>query len=119
MKQAPDIRFVGMEPSDAVASAARDKAAKLELFCPAIMACRVTIEQPHRHRQQGRSFSVRVDLTLPDHELAANRAEHEDVYVALRDAFDDMRRQVEDTMRRMQAFTRESAASAGRDEGGS
>jgi ribosomal subunit interface protein len=119
MKQAPDIRFVGMEPSDAVASAARDKAAKLELFCPEIMACHVVVEQPHRHHQQGRSFRVRVDLTLPGNELAVNRIEHEDVYVALREAFDDMRRQVEDTMRRMQAFTRASAASAGGAEGGS
>jgi ribosomal subunit interface protein len=119
MKQAPDIRFVGMEASDAVASAAREKAAKLELFCPEIMACHVVIEQPHRHRQQGRSFTVRLDLTLPGHELAVNRVEHEDVYVALRDAFDDMRRQVEDTMRRMQAFTKEPAAPAAEPETGS
>jgi ribosome-associated translation inhibitor RaiA len=48
-----------------------------------------------------------------------NRVEHEDVYVALRDAFDDMRRQVEDTMRRMQAFTKEPAAPAAEPETGS
>jgi ribosome-associated translation inhibitor RaiA len=110
MKQAPDIRFVGMEPSDAVASAAREKAAKLELFCPGIMACHVVIEQPHRHRQQGRPISVRLDVTLPGHELAVTRVEHQDVYVALRDAFDDMRRRVEDTMRRMQDFTKTAPA---------
>jgi ribosome-associated translation inhibitor RaiA len=113
MKQAPDIRFVGMEPSDAVASAARERAAKLELFCPEIMACHVVVEQPHRHRQQGRPVSVRLDLTLPGHELAVTRVEHEDVYVALRDAFDDMRRRVEDTMRRMQDVTRPAAPAAG------
>jgi ribosomal subunit interface protein len=118
MKQAPEIRFVGMEASDAVASAARDKAAKLELFCPEIMACRVVIEQPHRHQQQGRSFSVRIDLTLPRHELAVNRAEHEDVYVALRDAFDDMRRKIEQAMQRMQAFTKEPTAPAAEPEAG-
>jgi ribosomal subunit interface protein len=112
MKQVPDIRFVGMEPSDAVAAAAREKTAKLELFCPEIMACHVAIEQPHRHRHQGRTFTVRIDLTLPGRELAVNRVEHEDVYVALRDAFDDMRRQVEDTMRRMQAFAKEPSAPA-------
>lgn len=101
-----------MEPSDAVASAAREKAAKLELFCPEIMACHVVIEQPHRHRQQGRGFAVRLNLTLPGHELAVTRVEREDVYVALRDAFDDMKRQVEDTMRRMQDFVREPPAAA-------
>jgi ribosomal subunit interface protein len=101
MKQAPDIRFIGIEPSGALASAAREKVAKLELFCPDIMACHVVIELTHKHRHQGRPFSVRLNLTLPGHELAATRVENEDVYVALRDAFDDMRRQVEDTMRRM------------------
>ena len=101
MKQAPDIRFVGMEPSDAVASAAREKAAKLELFCPEITTCHVVVEQPHRHRQQGRSFCVRLDLTLPGYELVVSRVEHEDPYVALRDAFDDMKRQLEQTVSRM------------------
>jgi len=101
MKQAPDIRFIGMEPSGALASAAREKAAKLELFCPEIMACHVVIEMAHKHQRQGRPVAVRLSLTLPGHELAATRVENEDAYVALRDAFDDMRRQVEDTMRRM------------------
>ena len=101
MKKAPDIRFIGVEPSDALASAAREKAAKLELFCPEIMACHVVIELAHKHRHQGRPFAVRLNLTLPGRELAVSRVENEDAYVALRDAFDDMKRQVEDTMRRM------------------
>lgn len=44
MKQAPDVRFIGLEPSEALASAAQDKAAKLDRFYPAIMACHVTVE---------------------------------------------------------------------------
>lgn len=104
MKQAPDIRFVGMEPSEALETAALEKIAKLEQFCPQIMACHVVIDLPHRHRSQGRRFAVRVDLTLPGRELAVTRVEHADVYVTLRDAFDHMRRQLEDTMRRMQEF---------------
>lgn len=109
MKQAPDIRFVGMEPSEALEAAAREKIAKLEQFCPQIMACHVVIDLPHRHRVQGRQFAVRLDLTLPGRELTVTRVEHADVYVALRDAFDDMKRQLEDTMRRMQEFARSTA----------
>lgn len=100
MKQPLQIRFLGIEPSDAVESAARRKADKLDTFCPDIMSCRVSIEQTHKHRHQGRPFVVRVDVTLPGHELSVDRVHDEDVYVALRDAFDDMKRQLEDAVRR-------------------
>src|SRR5512133_3810353 len=100
MKQPLQIRFLGVEPSGAVESAARSKAAKLDTFCPDLMSCRVTIEQTRKHRHQGRPFAVRVDVTLPDHELSVDRVHEEDVYVALRDAFDDMKRQIEDAVRR-------------------
>ncbi len=100
MKQPLQIHFLGMAASEAVEAAARSKVDKLERFCSEIMSCRVTIEQTHKHHHQGRPFSVRVDLTLPGHELAVDRVHDEDVYVALREAFDDMKRQVEDAVRR-------------------
>jgi ribosome-associated translation inhibitor RaiA len=101
MKQPLELRFLGMEPSAAVEAAARDKADKLDQFCGELMACRVTVEAMHKHKRHGRPFAVRVNVTLPGHELSVDRVQDEDVYVALRDAFDDMRRQVEDAARRM------------------
>lgn len=100
MKLPLQIRFLGVEPSEAIESAVRKKAAKLDQFDPNIMSCRVSIEQTHKHQHQGRPFAVRIDTTLPDHELSVDRVHDEDVYVALRDAFDDMTRQVEDAVRR-------------------
>ena len=101
MKQPLELRFIGLEPSEAVESAARAKAAKLDHFRPDMMACRVTIELADRHRHQGRTFSVRVDVTIPGHELSVDRVHDEDVYVALREAFDDMKRQMQDSLRRV------------------
>ena len=40
MKQPLDIRFIGMEPSQAIESAARTRAEKLDRFRPDIMADR-------------------------------------------------------------------------------
>jgi ribosome-associated translation inhibitor RaiA len=100
MKQPLQIRFLGMSPSDTLESAARRKADKLDRFCPGMMSCRVTIEQTHKHQHQGRPFEVRLDVTLPDHELSVGRVQDEDAYVALRDAFDSMTRQIEDVVRR-------------------
>jgi len=101
MKQPVEILFLGLEPSEAVASTARGKAHKLHRFCPEIMSCRVSIELVHKHQHQGRPFAVRIDVKLPDAELNVSRVHDEDVYVALREAFDDMKRQVEDAVRRM------------------
>jgi ribosomal subunit interface protein len=100
MKMPLQIVFHGMDASEAVEAAAREKASKLDHFSADIMACRVTIELEHKHRQQGRPFAVRIDLTLPGHELRVDRVEHEDIHVALRDAFDGMKRQLEDVVRR-------------------
>lgn len=112
MRLPADIRFIGLEPSDALQALAREKAAKLDLFCPSITSCRVAVELEHRHQQQGRPFSVRINLTLPGRELTASRVRHEDPYVALRDAFDDMKRQLEDVMRRIQEKRHDAPAGA-------
>lgn len=94
------VQFHGMEPSAALESSAREHVHKLEAFAPDIMACRVGIDLEQKHKHQGRPFGVRIDLTMPGHELVVNRVQHEDVHVALRDAFDKMKRQLEDVVRR-------------------
>lgn len=95
MKPAVDVRFLGLAPSEAVDNAARDKAARLDKFCRDLMACRVTIELLHKHKLQGRPIDVRIDVRVPGHELVVDHAQDEDVYVALRDAFDGIRRQLD------------------------
>ena len=104
-----EILFHGMERSDAVESAAQRKAQHLERFCGDIMSCRVVVDLLQKHRNQGRPFGVRIDLTLPGRELVVNRVEHEDVYVALRDAFDDMKRQLEEAVRQRRGDVKQHA----------
>ncbi|MGA0610814.1 HPF/RaiA family ribosome-associated protein [Caldimonas sp. KR1-144] len=100
MKLPLQLQFLGMDPSPAVETAVREKAAKLERFRADLNSCRVVVEQMHKHRHQGRPFTVRIDVTLPGHELSVDHVQNEDVYVALRDAFDGMTRRIEDGVRR-------------------
>ncbi len=94
------IRMHNVAHSDALEARIRESAAKLELFHPRMTSCHVRIEQPERHRRQGREFHVRVDVRAPGHEDAVSTLKrHEDVYVALRDAFDAARRQLEERVR--------------------
>lgn len=99
MKTPVHIQFHDMEPSEALERSAREHVLKLESLAPDIMSCRVGIDLEQKHKHQGRPYGVRIDLTLPGHELVVNRVHDEDVYVALRDAFDGMKRQLEDLVR--------------------
>ena len=98
------ITFRGMEPSDAIAARIRAKAEKLDRFHERITTVRVVFEQLHRHHQQGNLFHVRIDLTAAGGEVVAgserhDEQAHEDAYVAIRDAFDAVRRRLEDFAR--------------------
>lgn len=66
----------------------REKAAKLDSIYDQIMGCRVTVETPHSHQHKGNTFNVKIDLTVPGSEMVIKREENEDLYVAIRDAFD-------------------------------
>lgn len=94
------VTLKDMPQSDAVESRIREKTEKLSRFYDRIMSCRVVVETPQRHQHQGKLYSVRIDLTVPGAELVANRAQDEDVYVAIRDAFVAITRQLEDFARR-------------------
>lgn len=94
------ITIHGVAHSEALETHIRQKAAKLEQFHPRITSCRVTVEELGKHQHQGRQFRVRIDVRVPGRvELVVNRDHDEDVYVALRDAFDHMARQLEDATR--------------------
>lgn len=90
------ITIRDVEKSDALETHIRDKAKKLDEFFDHIMSCRVVVEMPHKHHHQGKQFNVRIDLGVAGGEIVVNRDHAEDVYVALRDAFDAAKRKLED-----------------------
>jgi ribosome-associated translation inhibitor RaiA len=93
-----------MAPSPAVESRIRERATKLERLNGRITTCRVVVHAPHRRHTKGELYTVRVDLTVPGHQIVAQRDRgkdhaHEDIYVAIRDAFDAASRQLGDMTR--------------------
>ena len=93
------ISLHGIEHSNALYNAIQDKAAKLERYYDRIVSCRVVLEVDARHKHHGKQFTVRIDLKVPGGEIAVNREHSEDLQIALRDAFDAARRQLEDYSR--------------------
>ena len=105
MSLEPQITFRELDPSDAVRQQVESRVAELEQFYNHIVACKVVVEAGNRQHRQGRIYHVTIHLTLPGGEVVVNRdpAEHhahEDIQVAVRDAFDAARRQLEDHARR-------------------
>jgi ribosomal subunit interface protein len=95
-----EIRFHNMDRSAAIEDDIRERANKLERFAEDIVSCRVTVEAPHRRHRQGQLYRVAVDIRIPGGEVVASRDpgadhSHEDVHVAVRDAFSAARRQLQ------------------------
>jgi cold shock CspA family protein/ribosome-associated translation inhibitor RaiA len=77
----------------------RAKAAKLDTYYEGIMRCHVVVAAPVGHHRRGGPYTVRIDVTVPGTELVVNRQEDEELPVAIRNAFDAMRRRLEDYAR--------------------
>ncbi len=115
------ITIRDVEHSAALETHIRDKAKKLDEFFDHIMSCRVVVEVPHKHHHQGKQFNVRIDLGVAGGEIAVTRDHAEDVYVALRDAFDAAKRQLEDYVRKLRGDVKTHApkrANTGAEEAG-
>ena len=108
------ITFRDMHPSEAIEAGVRGRVEQLERVFDRMTSCHVTIEKPHRHQHQGRLFHVHIDVILPGGEVVVGRdaSEHHanvDPHVAVRDAFDVLRRRLEDHVRRQRGAVKTHA----------
>jgi cold shock CspA family protein/ribosome-associated translation inhibitor RaiA len=131
------ITFRKMAPSARAEGWIRQEGAKLDEFYNRIMACRVVVELPSRHRKFGSLYHIRIDLTVPGGELVVKRepslhrsiqqkgerkiakhlevnAPHRELRQAIDDAFKEMGRRLQDYARRQRGDVKihESAPSA-------
>lgn len=82
--------------SQALEEYIRKKAEKLEQFYQQIQGCHVVVDLSQKHKHQGKLFSVHIDLGVPGKELVVDSKQNEDVYIAVRDAFAALKRQIGD-----------------------
>lgn len=94
------ITIRDIEASPAIESIIRKRVERLKKFYDRISSCRVVVELPQKHKHQGKLYNVRIDITVPKKELAVTRKENQDVYVAIRDAFAAIERQLEEHSRK-------------------
>ena len=91
MQQPLQITFHGLDHSPAAEHHIRAQAEKLQHFDASLLACRVTVEQAHRHSRPG-APRVRVALVVPGDELIVDYTPptedtQEDFHAAIDQAF--------------------------------
>jgi len=99
------ITFRDLPSSSAVEAQIRERAENLERVFDRLTSCRVTVEGRHRPQRAGKVAHLCIELTLPGKTITIGRGAteyeaHDDVFVAVRVAFDAARRRLDRHARR-------------------
>jgi len=115
------ISFHGIDKSDAVETRIREKVAKLEQFFDRITGCRIVVEKHHSSRRnlvtKDQPFHVSIVVEVPGEELVVKRdpkshealKDHQDINIAVRDAFAAMQRRLKEYVDRKWRKARHNA----------
>lgn len=93
------VLFHNIDQTDALTDAVQKRIVKLERFCDQIISGRVVLDSPHNNHHKGKVYSVSLEIHTPNLEVRVNQDQHdnhahEDLYVAIRDAFNVAERQL-------------------------
>jgi ribosome-associated translation inhibitor RaiA len=86
------LSFHGCDHSDALEAEIQARVSKIEDHYGRLTSCRVVVELPHKSSTQGNFFHINIDMGVPGaghvaHNDRGLNPAHEDVHVAVRDAF--------------------------------
>ena len=98
------VTFQDMPSSPTLIADIERHVERLQRFAPGMTRCRVTVQRAEHRHHKGNRYEVLIHVALPGGELDAGHTarpnhSHEDAYVAVHDAFDVMRRRLEDFLR--------------------
>jgi len=100
-----ELSFKNMEQSDAIKALVQEKVARLDSLYDRLTSCRVSVEAPHKQHRKGNQYHVRIFMGVPKGELVVSRDPgdvhaHEDLRIAIRDAFGAAERQLKEHARK-------------------
>ena len=99
MKTQPKITFLNVPASNALETHVLEKINKLDKFYPGLISCDVVIDQEACGSHSGKLYRPQITLVAPGERLNVHHAVNEDVYVAVRDAFSALQRQLKEYKR--------------------
>ena len=96
------ISFRELQPTPGLEARIRDHLMWLERFHPPILHCHVIIDASAPRLTKAAAVEITIDLKVPGCEISVRRAPsppEDDLYIALRDAFDAAKRLLRDHVR--------------------
>ena len=92
------VVYHNIDQTEAISDAVQKRIDKLERYCDQIINGRVVLDSPHNNHHKGKVYSVTLEIHTPTLEVRVNQDQHdnhahEDLYVAIRDAFNVAERQ--------------------------
>jgi len=109
------LSFHGCDHSDALEAEIKARVAKVEDHYGRLTGCRVVVELPHKSHSQGKLFHINIDISVPGaghilHNDRGLKPAHEDVHVAVRDAFSAIDAQVKKLVTKRRDEERKASA---------
>jgi ribosome-associated translation inhibitor RaiA len=108
-----EIHFQGLEKSAALVDKIEAKIAKLRRHFGRLAACRVVLDAPNRGPAKLKTLKVKIEMSVPkrkplvvEHERTVAHA-HNDINLALRDAFIIATRRIDEAAERIGARVRQ------------
>jgi ribosome-associated translation inhibitor RaiA len=102
-----EVHFHGIEKSEAIEGRVRDKVAKLARHFERMTHCRVVVEVPQWKAQRPKVYQIKIEIGVPRrrpivvrHERTGSHA-HEEVSLAIRDAFEAALRKIDGVATRL------------------
>jgi ribosome-associated translation inhibitor RaiA len=104
------ITFKDIPQSDTVEARIRKRAERLDRFADRATSLRVVVAAPHSRPQgvshKGQLYQFTLELVMPKGDIVVHQADnpdhsHEDIYVAMRDAFDALERRAHEHVEKL------------------
>lgn len=107
MQQPLQITFKDIDHSDAVEERIREKISKLDTVFNHITSCKVVVAQVQKNQHQGKLHNVSIYMSVPGKELTVTHHPNENLYLAIQEATDTLREQLDSYRRRFYGDTKD------------
>ena len=113
MQTPVQITFRGLPRSGPVTAEIHSRVERLEHLFGAFTRCHVVIEVRNHNHRKGNIHCVSIEAMLPGFDLVASRDsgenhDHENVYVAIRDTFNALGRELQNRVKKKRTVARKS-----------